>query len=157
VTASPRGAAGPRREGRRRASRRAALLGALLAAGTGAPACDDGPKDAAGRSRRDARHQGGLADQRLPELLNVRPLRRGPRSYDFMVLLSSPDDRPRRHAAGRRLLAPGGPVLAGQRLSRPPPAGDRTGAASRACACPSASGRVRFEAWDSRYGYAGGR
>lgn len=50
--------------------------------------------------------------QRYPDVLSARVTRRGQRTFDVAVTLSSPYDTRQRYADGWRILAPDGEVLA---------------------------------------------
>lgn len=87
----------------------------------------------------------------------MRPVRTGPRTYDFLVLVSSPYDSPGRYADGWRVLGSGGRVLGVRDLARPD-GGERPFWRRQAgVRIPPEVRRVQIEARDSRYGYGGAR
>lgn len=87
----------------------------------------------------------------------MRPLRTGARTYDFMVLVSSPHDSPERYADGWRVLASGGRMLGVRELAHPH-AGERPfWRRQTGVRIPPEVRRVQIEAGDSRYGYGGTR
>jgi hypothetical protein len=105
----------------------------------------------------EGRRPAAVRSQRFPELLNVRPVRVGPRRYDFMVMVSSPYDSWRRFANGWRVLTAGGAVLAEQRLGRPHPDEQPFWRRQSGVRVPRTVRTVVFEGRDSRNGFGGRR
>jgi hypothetical protein len=131
-----------------------ALASPLAALG----ACGKGEPERTGdRSAREARSASMPGGQRFPELLNVRPVRTGPRRYDFMVMVSSPYDSPRRYADGWRVLALDGRILGVKRLAHSHPDEQPFWRRHSGVEVPRGARRVLFEGHDSRNGYGGER
>lgn len=99
----------------------------------------------------------GRSDQRFPELLNVRPIHTGPRTYDFMVMVSSPYDSPERYADGWRVLTVEGSVLGVKRLAHPHPHEQPFWRRQTRVRVPTGVRRVQLEGHDSRNGFGGKR
>jgi hypothetical protein len=133
-----------------------------LAAATAVGACADGAQEQRQRSRAELETRATAPDpraagQRFPELLNVRPVRTGPRTYDFMVMVSAPYDSPQRYASGWRVLTPDGRELAVHRLGRSHEREQPFWRRQSDVRVPKGVQRVQLEASDSRNGYGGRR
>jgi hypothetical protein len=87
----------------------------------------------------EGRRPAAVRSQRFPELLNVRPVRVGPRRY------------------GWRVLTAGGAVLAEQRLGRPHPDEQPFWRRQSGVRVPRSVRTVVFEGRDSRNGFGGRR
>jgi hypothetical protein len=141
--------------GRLRPAGGAALLVAL---GLAVSACGNaGPESREGRTNADARFAASLRTQRFPELLNVRPQRSARDAYDFMVLMGSPYDSPRRYADGWRVLSLRGQTLGEKRLARPHSGEQPFWRRQSGVRVPVGTRQVQLEGHDSRNGYGGRR
>ena len=136
----------------------AAVLAAAgaLTVGTAAGGCADGAGPASDRAAAThSRAAMSVGGPRFPELLNVRPVRTGPRTYDFLVLLRTTYASPSRFAAGWRVLAPSGEVLAVKRLARPYLGDGSFWRRQTGVRVPRGVRSVRLQARDSVNGYGG--
>jgi hypothetical protein len=151
---TPRACAAAHRSRARRTPVALLALGALVVPS----ACGREEARSAGeRLAGESRPQAALGLARFPTLLNVRPFRTAPRSYDFMVMLSSPYDPPRRRADGWRILTLDGGSIAERRFGGRHPDGQPFWRRHSDVRVPRGVRTVRFEAHDARNGYGGRR
>lgn len=136
-------------------SRRAA---ALLSACTLAclPACGNAEPPSPGPERPRARPAASPEERdRFPTLVNVRPVRVGDRTYDFVVMVASAYDSPRRYADGWRITTLEGKTLGEKRLAHDHADEQPFTRRQAGVRVPDGIERVRVEGHDSRNGYGG--
>lgn len=98
---------------------------------------------------------GGAAEQKFPDVIDVRVQARGDQRFDFDATLSSPYDTPQRYADAFRVMGPDGTqfgerILFHDHASEQPFTRDLYGVK-----IPSGVRTVTVQARDRKYGYGG--
>ena len=94
-------------------------------------------------------------DDRFPDVLTVRLVPAGERTYDVRVTISSPYDTPQRYADGWRVLAPDGTVLGTHTLMHDHASEQPFTRTQRALHIPAGVDTVTVEGRDQANGFGG--